>query len=125
MVASVLPPCEPAVLWDRQLFLFALEQIGQTDISHVMTTRQPGPEEDNKDLMQAFPSWLCLIDGGTESHSDLDGNESLQEKEAKGTEILTIGALASACLTKREIKGVHSVAVISCSLRLRSAVIPQ
>lgn len=60
-----------------------------------------------------------------ERHSDLDGNESLMEKEEKGTEILTNGALVSACLTKHEIKEAHSIVTMSCSLRLRRAVTPQ
>lgn len=66
--------------------------------------------------MQAFPSRLCLIDRGMERHSDLDGNESLPEREENGTEILTNGALVPACFTKHEIRDARSFVRKSQSL---------
>lgn len=68
----------------------------------------------------AFTSQPCFIDGDTGKHSDLDGNES---QKRKGTEILTSGALVSASFTEDETKEAHSIAMISCSLRLMSAVV--
>lgn len=89
-----------------------------------MRTYQLGQDEDNKkDFVQAFTSRLCLIDGDMEKHSDLDGNESQQEEEEKGTEILSSGASVSACVTKCEIKDARSNATISCSSRLLTTVV--
>lgn len=48
---------------------------------------------------------------------------NLRRKGRKGTEILTSGALVSACFTEDEAKEAHSIAMISSSLRLVSTVV--
>lgn len=88
-----------------------------------MSTHQLGQDEESrKDCVRAFTSQPCLVDGDTGKHSDLDGNES-QKEERKGIEILTSGALVSASFTEDETKEAHSIAMISCSLRLVSTAV--